>query len=187
MRLGTSLHVLVIAMACSLFSPEYYTFCEQGTAPMSKAPVQIPSTTTRMDWLWATRARGDEGDRSGKWMIFAPVADVDHAWLMIATAVRKGGSLYGLADQAKVATKRNSGRTHLVCIYTSDFNDVPTIAKCLYELRRLGFKQRLFYKTDQQTLAGVYAGGKSRPWLYASEMFEPSGEHWPFVGHLWPF
>ena len=152
---------------------------------MSKAPVHVPSTATRTDWLWATRARGSANETTGKWMIFTSAADVDRAWLLIVAAVRKGGSLNGLAVQAKVSTAKNrSGNTHVTCVYTDDFNDIQTVAKCLYELRRLGFGQRLFYKSDQQTLAGVYSGGESRPWLYASPMFEPSGEHWPSVASL---
>ena len=154
---------------------------------MSKAPAQVSSTTTRADWLRATRSQGVANETTGKWMIFTPAADVDRTWLMVATAVRKGGSLNGLAVQAKVSTKKNArNNQHVICIYTDDYNDIQIVAKCYYELRRFGFSQRLFYKTDQQTIAGVYSGGKLRPWLYASEMFEPSGEHWPSVKDLWP-
>jgi hypothetical protein len=106
-------------------------------------------------------------DRSGKWMLFNSRSNHDESW----EKVRVGTMAGSLGCQAKAATSKGNpnagGSTSLlICVYTSDSEDVEDVTRVLARLRELGFIGRLSYKTDAETLNGVYGKGAS---LYVAQ------------------
>ena len=91
--------------------------------------------------------------------MFVDEEDVDAVWEKVATATLSGR----LGCAAKVATAwpnplaRSSKR--VICVYTCDFTDHEDVTRVLVVLRDLGFKERLSYKTDVDTLSGRYGTG----------------------------
>jgi hypothetical protein len=122
-----------------------------------------PSSFNQRPWIYADDPKqvGREANPEvvGKWLAFVGEADVDAVWEKVTAATLSGR--LGLA--AKVATAwpnplaRLSKR--LICVYTYDFTDHEDVARVLVALRDLGFKERLSYKTDVDTLAGRYGSG----------------------------
>ena len=121
----------------------------------------VPSQITDEYWLYAVRKRGQYPKataRSGKWLVFVPVAQVDEVWAKIREATEKGC----LGDSAKVATaKPNPNATDpsqkVICIYTYDWTDKEDVRRIRDELRALGITSKIPYRTDRDTSAGKYA------------------------------
>jgi hypothetical protein len=95
---------------------------------------------------------------SGKWLLFVDRKNVDDVWVNIATAVKAGR----LGPQAKVATAMPSsyGRPgkHVINVYTIDADDREDVMRVRAELRALGFKAKIAYKSDETTREGRYEG-----------------------------
>ena len=131
---------------------------------MNKRPVistnARPSEVTVAYWLYAERRVGDypiSTPRSGKWLLFIPVEQVDGVWNAIKRAVEEGR----LGDSAKVATARpnpnaSNPNVKVICVYTYDADDDADVTRVREELRQLGFTQRIPYKTDDATRQGQY-------------------------------
>lgn len=124
----------------------------------------------KVEWLYASNNKYPEGsvnyDKVGKWMLFIKPQWVNQAWGKIKSGIAKGE----LWD-AKVTTN-NPGRRHAIMIYTKDYTDLEDVIRVLNYLERTRLKPNninIRYKADWQTRAGIYSGGKEKPWLYASE------------------
>jgi len=96
-------------------------------------------------------------ERSGKWLVFVPIDQVDEAWAMIRVATEKGV----LGQASKVSTARpnpnaTNPSTKVICVYTYDHEDESDVMRVREELRRLGFVSKMPYKTDEATHAGQY-------------------------------
>jgi len=119
-----------------------------------------PSEVTAAYWLYANRCVGDypaSTPRSGKWLLFIPVEQINGVWAVIKHAVEEGR----LGDSAKVATGRpnpnaSNPDVRVICVYTYDADDDTDVTRVREELRQLGFTQRIPYKTDDATLQGQY-------------------------------
>lgn len=131
----------------------------------------LPSTCTDKYWLFAERKTGtypEYSERTGKWLIFVPVARIDNVWATIRTAVENGQ----LGRSAKVATARDNPnaqnpKERVICVYTYDYDDREDVFRIRQVLRDLGFTQKLAYKTDDATSAGLYrVKGNARISLY---------------------
>ena len=119
-----------------------------------------PSEVTDVRWIVAS-LRGSTYPvhtwRGGKWLVFAPKEDVDEVWVGIVAALEVGE----FGDIAKVSTARpsqyaTSTQEEVVCVYTYDGDDVDDVWRVREALRRLGFKQKLGWKSDQATREGRY-------------------------------
>ena len=144
-----------------------------GTSSLERQKA-LPSQESFSRWILARGPMREPSKRDlyGKWMIFVPTKIVDDVWLKVKTEL-EGGILSIVSPAAKVSTPNpDQPKSHVIIVYTSDHRDVDTVRRCLIALRSIGIKGRLYYKADQQTRAGVYAGGKDRPWLYNSDKFE---------------
>jgi hypothetical protein len=92
--------------------------------------------------------------RVGKWLFFVTEKYVDDTWRNVKKAVEDGK----LWKVAKVSTARSSnGGSYVVCVYTYDCDDEKDVMKIREHLRKMGFKRPASYKTDEQTLAGIYS------------------------------
>jgi hypothetical protein len=148
---------------------------------MRKAEHQSPSKATAAPWIYAEgKGEGCYEDGQtyvGKWLVFVPYESVDEVWERIRKATEKGR----LGISGKVSTSRPGGyksTEHVICVYTYDFRDKANVGEALKGLREIGITGRLYYKTDQATLGGVYSKGgpftkkKQRASLYSSDDFE---------------
>lgn len=121
----------------------------------------VPSQITDEYWLYAERKSGHypkATTKSGKWLVFVPVSQVDEVWAKIRDATEDGH----LGDSAKVATtKPNSNASDpsrkVICVYTYDWTDDEDVRRIRDELRALGIVSKIPYKTDGDTSAGRYA------------------------------
>ncbi len=102
---------------------------------------------------------------------------VDEVWGRIRQATETGQ----LGIAAKVSTSRPSGYKspdHVICIYTYDFRNKANVGEVLKRLREIGITGKLYYKSDQATLSGVYTiegpftRKKGRASLYSSDNFK---------------
>lgn len=125
-----------------------------------------------MYWLWARNNKYDNEDvdpeKKGKWMLFLPKGKVNAVWDKIKAAITNG-DLW----RSKVSTTSpGSNEPHAIMIYTKDYTDLNDVIGVLNFLESSGIKPPqtfINYKTNQQTRAGIYSGGKQKPWIYASD------------------
>lgn len=123
-------------------------------------PDTKPSEVTDVYWIYAKRKTGkypESTERSGKWLIFVDVKDVDEVWAKIKRATEEGI----LGDSAKVATAKpnphaTDSNKKVICVYTYDWTDKDDIRKVREELRKLGITNKIPYKADEDTLSGKY-------------------------------
>lgn len=128
---------------------------------VSASSVPKPSQVKHEYWLYAERKKGDYSEttrKSGKWLIFAPISQIDEVWMKIKLATEDGR----LGDLAKVATaKPNPIATNpgvkVICVYTYDWTDEADVKRVRQELRALGITSKIPYKTDEDTSAGRYS------------------------------
>lgn len=119
-----------------------------------------PSEVTDVYWIYAVRQKGKypkPTSRSGKWLIFVGMNDVDEVWSKIKKATEEGK----LGDSSKVATAKpnphaTDSNRKVICVYTYDWTDEEDVRRIREELRRLGIVNKIPYKTDEDTLSGKY-------------------------------
>jgi hypothetical protein len=123
-------------------------------------PSTKPSEEINVYWLHAEREEGDypeQTSRSGKWLIFVNVENVDEAWEKVKNATEQGK----LGFASKVATAKPNPNAidpskRVICVYTYDWKDEKDVRRVREELRRLGITNRIPYKADADTLSGKY-------------------------------
>lgn len=131
----------------------------------------LPSKVRDRYWLHAVNPKGACSRNPGKWLLFIPTARIDAAWEVIRRETEGGR----LGPEAKVATAMpNSNGTNrgvrLICVYTSDFEDLEDVRRVRQRLRELGYVKKIPYKTDAATTAGKYArNGDKKISLFTSE------------------
>lgn len=119
-----------------------------------------PSEVTEVYWIYAIRKTGTyppATDRSGKWLIFVHVKDVDEIWAKIKKATEEGE----LGSSSKVATAKPNPNSadpsrRVICVYTYDWTDREDVQRIGVALSQLGVKGKIYYKTDEDTLSGKY-------------------------------
>ena len=126
----------------------------------SDTDLRRPSQVLDEYWLAAiskTRGHIPPTGRTGKWLLFVPFSEVDEVWYRIRQATESGL----LGEASKVSTARpnpnaKDASMKVVCIYTHDHEDEEDVMRVREELRRLGFKDKIPYKTDEATISGKY-------------------------------
>lgn len=120
----------------------------------------VPSEDLSTPWLVAENLRKNypkPTKNSGKYLLFFDKSEIDHVWELIRTHTYSGA----LTRHAKVSTalKRNNSNndSHVVCIYTYDYNDEKDMADVKEKLKQLGFVNKIPYKKDSDTRKGIYA------------------------------
>lgn len=119
-----------------------------------------PSEVTDSYWVYAKRKKGEypkSTPRSGKWLVFINLENVDEVWAKIKNAVEEGR----LGDSAKVATAKKKplyedSNVKVICVYTYDWADEKDVRRIREELKKLGITNKIPYKTDQDTYDGKY-------------------------------
>lgn len=148
---------------------------------MSRTKHLSPSKNTMEYWIYAD-GLGEGCYQNGqtyvgKWLIFVPHESVDEVW----EKIRQATEAKQLGIAAKVSTSRPSGyksKDHVICVYTHNFRDKANVGEVLKRLREIGITGKLYYKSDQATLSGVYTTRgpftkkKGRASLYSSDDFQ---------------
>jgi hypothetical protein len=125
---------------------------------------ELPSQVTDKHWVYARRT-GEMSmpSNSGKWMLFYDKSVIDDKWLQVKDLLEQGK----LGDSAKCSTampnSNASGPKKVIIVYTADYTDtkdVYRVAKTLH--KKLQYEETMYYKTDEQTHAGLYATSGSR-------------------------
>jgi hypothetical protein len=126
----------------------------------------LPSQVRNDYWIHAVNPNPIHQwtDRSGKWLIFVPLKQLDEKWKLIASATEAGE----LGIAAKAATSKPNGLAKnkwvkVICVYTYDSADQADVMRVRAQLRALGFGKKLSYKTDQATTEGRYRSSESGP------------------------
>ena len=120
----------------------------------------LPSTYTGSPWIRSSRQfppakfSAKDRDRIGKWLIFSPHSKVDLEWTLIEQAHRAG--VMGIDAKVSSSMMMNADGTHVICVYTKDWQDEEDVFRVRTKLRRLGFTRVLYYKRDIDTRAGKY-------------------------------
>lgn len=112
---------------------------------------RAPSEVRDVFWLYAYRKTGTypvDTERSGKWLVFVYVQNLDATWAKIKNATEQGL----LGSRAKTATVRPNPLAYhenakVICVFTYDWQDTADVMRVKDELRRLGIT-RGSYKTD---------------------------------------
>lgn len=130
--------------------------------------MDLPSEETGVFWHYAQNTKNPDAkkrtNKTGKWMIFPKVEEVDMVWERIKNKTIVGD----LGISAKVATARPNAlardkRVRLICVYTYDCEDKEDVLEVRRKLTQMGFKQTLYYKPDSMTSDMKY--GKNA-WSY---------------------
>ncbi|MBW4574712.1 MAG: DUF1917 domain-containing protein [Aphanothece sp. CMT-3BRIN-NPC111] len=126
----------------------------------SATPSRLPSQETDAPWLDAKRKKGtypSSTSRSGKWLIFAPIAEIDNLWANIKQATEQGL----LGNSAKVSTAMGGSlptdaNEKVICVYTYDGTNEEDVRRIRQKLRKLGITRKIPYKEDEDTRSGKY-------------------------------
>ncbi len=108
---------------------------------------------SKEDWIQAKREIGDypaPSERSGKWICFTNEMDAEEMWRLVASAT-KAGRLGSFSDMGPVRKD-----TRVIEVHTHDWTDEDDVRRVRMELRRIGYVDRIPYKADAETVAGVY-------------------------------
>jgi Domain of unknown function (DUF1917) len=133
-------------------------------------PPRTPSQIQDKYWVSATarKRRVRRTERSGKWLIFVPLDELDAAWAKVKKATQEG--LLGNSSKAATALSNPNAADpakRVICVYTDDADDREDVLRVRQALRDLGFDRPMPYKTDQATLEGRYQiNGHKRISLY---------------------
>jgi len=81
-------------------------------------------------------------------MLFPSLTTCDSTWNKVARATNAGK----LGVACKIATRDDSGKFPVLCVYTKDMMDKEDVKRVLFELKGLGVireKQRYYYKPGE--------------------------------------
>jgi hypothetical protein len=147
-----------------------YRAAKAAKKTRSPRPPWTPSQILDEYWVSATarKNRVRFTERSGKWLIFVPVDELDAAWSKIKQATQAGLlSNFSKAATAMANPNAVDPTRKVICVYTYDSADREDVFRVRQVLRDLGFDRPIPYKTDQATLEGRYqVKGNERISLY---------------------
>lgn len=129
---------------------------EENSQARAQDPEPLKPTQVFDDyWIWQD-APERKGETLGKWLVFKHMSAIDKTWELVRKAVASGELGPGCTG-AKVATMMGNPTAmdrdmKVICVYTTA-EDVDPVGLKLIQLVR----QKIRYKTDEATLAGVYA------------------------------
>ncbi|CAG7719377.1 unnamed protein product [Allacma fusca] len=125
-------------------------------------PVDFPTKNEEDEWIHCQDESGKHldkvpGDKAGKWLIFAPFRLIDPLWYSVCIATRKGDLGYASKVSTAMGDDEYDWETKVICVYTYDWTDEADVMRVRSALDRMGFTQRLSYKTNADSLAGKYS------------------------------
>jgi len=152
------------------------------SAPTSSSPEILqddaetkPSQVSKDYWLYEKSNFPNTSPANGKWMLFYLNKDIDAAWIKAKTLMRKG-ALTGIPAM-KVSTARENSRasdsnSQVIIFYCGPPDDEANVIRygenlvAVMNYRSLNSNPYVFYKSDEQTMAGTRATGQGKNHLY---------------------
>lgn len=117
-----------------------------------------PSKEFRDYWKYARSPSIKDfysNEKTGKWCIFVNPRSINNAWKKIKLACAEGKLMV-----AKTSTAKSSGTKkypkYIICVYNNDWSNSDEVQSVRQVLKDLGFTKPLKYKTDLNTMNGVY-------------------------------
>ena len=143
---------------------------------MSSASEEKPSTSQDF-WVyynhtdeskWTFDAQG-RLDREGKWMLFYPKEELDSRWEEACNHF--AADRFGEVADMKVSTFRPNPRASdpnwgVIVLYTPHLTEQKQKATGYAIMNAMGYQEKMYYKTDDQTSAGTSATGQIRNHTY---------------------
>jgi len=120
--------------------------------------ILIPSKTNDRVWIRIVlnNSYPEPTSKSGKWLIFGTQKETDDYWNKVKKALIENK----LGNDAKVATsckKPEYGKdSKVICVYTYNYEDTKDTMRIREALRDIGFIWNLPYKSDEDTISGIY-------------------------------
>ncbi|HMN91211.1 MAG TPA: DUF1917 domain-containing protein [Saprospiraceae bacterium] len=123
----------------------------------------FPSTITDNYWVYAfvkqqqNHPKKFNTHKSGKWLVFADIKEIDTTWQIIKKATECG--LLGVSAKAATAKPNENAASNnekVICVYTYNWQDVDDVYRVEKALRSIGIEETLYYKTDSDTHEGKY-------------------------------
>jgi len=119
--------------------------------------------------------------KSGKWLVHESNEKIDSTWNKVATSLfhRKFGDNIRSAKVSVVDDCNGyHNQSHVICLYTNDFQNLKEVVGCLEELRRIGIHSKVTYKLDVSSILGIYRNNESKmsPSIYKSFYDERNNE-----------
>jgi len=113
------------------------------------------------------------GVKTGKWLVHESNVNIDSTWNKVATSLyhRKFGDNIQSAKVSVVDDFNGyHNQSHVICLYTNDFQNLKEVVGCLEELRRIGIHSKVTYKPDVSSILGIYRNNESKmsPSIYKS-------------------
>jgi Domain of unknown function (DUF1917) len=136
--------------------PDFDEYWAAKAARKKKSPRPPRTPSQIQDKYWVSANSRKNGvrftERSGKWLIFVPMAELDDAWSKIKQATQAGL----LSNFSKAATGLPNPNAidpdlKVICVYTYDSDDREDVFRVRQALRDLGSDRPMPYKTDQAT------------------------------------
>lgn len=132
-----------------------------------------PSKTFDQYWIFSKNIRPFNSKTTehtfpyaGKWLLFIAPDKIDNVWEAIDKATQAG--ILGISSKCSTmaANPLSNGKDMVICVYTRDYRDEKDVFRTREELRKMGFKYKIPYKTNQATREGKYAKNGQRVALY---------------------
>lgn len=118
-----------------------------------------PSEVTEIPWLFATNKTNkyppNNKERSGKWLIFSKIDEIDALWEKVKKATEEG-LLGGISKVATAKPNANYLIEKVICVYSYNIDDEEDVMRIREELRKIGFNYKLPYKLNSKTRSGKY-------------------------------
>jgi len=103
---------------------------------------------------------------AGKWLLFVSPNKIDTVWEKVDKATQKG--LLGISSKCstRIGALVSLKKDMVICVYTYDYRNKQDLFRVRKELRKMGFNERIPYKTNQTTREGKYAVNGQHTSLY---------------------
>lgn len=129
--------------------------------PSSRFDELNPSEVMETAWIYAFRKKGtyfNATPKSGKWLIFLPLEELDDVWRKVKEATEIG--LLGTVSKVATAYENpyaKKKRERVICVNTYDADDRQDVSAIRNQLRVLGISKKIPYKLDSVTQARQYS------------------------------
>ena len=122
---------------------------------------KFPSKNFDDYWVFVESKKNNHNysPKSGKWLIFVDINNLDFFWKKIADATEKG--LLGLSSKSSTSKKNPNAPNQnikVICIYTYNSDDIKDVSRIAWNLYKLGVVGKVLnYKEDKTTIDNKYA------------------------------
>lgn len=115
-----------------------------------------PSNTQHVPWLIqvAPGRRFESTDQSGKWCVYRTTDGIDTAWRVVRALVTNDVLLAAKVSTRQAVDAGGYGQ-HVICVYIPDSQDWKEVLRVREILSAVGFEERLQYRRDADTSAGI--------------------------------